>query len=210
MCRSTIDTVEPVSSYIFSSFPSTSKSTQITFRPGLLTLYIFKLHIHRSHCIQQCGLGRFAVVFLVFLWAYLVVSSDRLLQCVTHLSTVIAFLALESAIVRCVWVSSSSAPIISVSRGARRWGKYWSCFAVVRYLVNPRLFWVKLNSEASWMAVSITKAISKALVYFSLSSESKRFCICTFRRPQTNLSRKASLRFAPNSQWVASFFRSAT
>ena len=35
-------------------------------------------------------------------------------------------------------------------------------------------------------------------------------CICIFWGPQTNLSRKASLRFALKLQWVASFFCSAT
>ena len=61
------------------------------------------------------------------------------------------------------------------------------------------------NSEASRKAISIATAISKALEYFSFASESKRFWICISWRPQTNLSRNASLRFAPKLQWVASF-----
>ena len=51
------------------------------------------------------------------------------------------------------------------------------------------------NSEASRMAVSIATAISIALEYFSLASDSNHFWICILRSPQTSLSRSASLRF---------------
>ena len=52
------------------------------------------------------------------------------------------------------------------------------------------------NSEASRMAVSIATAISIALEYFSLASDSNHFWICILRSPQTSLSRSASLRFS--------------
>ena len=66
------------------------------------------------------------------------------------------------------------------------------------------------NSEASRMAVSITTAISIALEYFSLASDSNRLWICIFRSPQTSLSRSASFRFPTKLQCVASFLSSAT
>ena len=59
------------------------------------------------------------------------------------------------------------------------------------------------------MAVSIATAISTALEYFSLASESNRFWICIFRSPQTSISGSASFRFPPKLQCVASFLSSA-
>ena len=148
-------------------------------------------------------------VLWCFGWLLWLTLSSRVTNSgnMAHLSTMITCLVLESAIVWCVWVSSASiANFTREVRRRRRWW-WWGWFAVIWDLVNSR-FCVQLTVQ--FRGITNGSFHRYGYLHFSFASESKRLCICIFWRPQTNLSRKASLRFAPKLQWVASFFSSAT
>jgi hypothetical protein len=68
---------------------------------------------------------------------------------------------------------------------------------------------VPWSSDAYFAAVSIAALIFTVLVRVNSDSLNKRFCMCTFRSPQTILSLNALIKNALNSQYLECFLRCA-